>query len=103
MRIISAAQGPHTWAVCVQITAEPWEQSIWLETTTELIRRCRADWMKMKAVFVALCWQGSLPVCKLDFPQLHLTVPMGLKWKTLKGPGMCVGGIFDSILFSGCC
>ena len=85
----------------VQITAKPREESVWLETTTEVIRRSSdttaADWLTGKAAAAALRCPGKCSrVCKLDFPQLHFTAPTGLERKTLRGAGACAWGEFST-------
>lgn len=49
----------------VQIMAKQREESVWLETTTEVIRRSSkitaADWLKGKAVLLPCAGQGSAP------------------------------------------
>lgn len=45
----------------------------------------------------ALRWPGKRSrVCKLDFPQLHLTAPAELQRKTLRGAGGCAWGEFST-------
>lgn len=79
----------------VQTTAKL-QKSGWQETTTELVRRrsttIAADWMKVKAASATPHGKESLHTLQAGFPQLHLAVPTGLKWKTLRGPGGCVWG-----------
>lgn len=88
---------PYLGELFVQIMAKPREESVWLETTTEVVGRSSkittTAWLKGKAAAAALCWPGKRSRgCKLDIPQLRLTAPTGLKWKTLRGAGGCAGG-----------
>lgn len=95
-RAASAVSGDEI-ELFVQIMAKPREESVWLETTTEVVGRSSkittTAWLKGKAAAAALCWPGKRSRgCKLDIPQLRLTAPTGLKWKTLRGAGGCAGG-----------